>query len=205
MITGPRHVPRLEFLVPADSVIQYATLLQTGILEERNAPITVGEFLVSLPGFTLQYVRERVETIFLNGLPVDDLETRMYGPSPVLAISGVMPGLAGAIFRKNSFHAALRTSTPDSLTSRLPNSEKITIRLKLFNVIAAEKGATLLHNGCFMSSDSILKFMNYRCHLFSHLQSLRYDDKPICLDDLRNLLLASETVFLRIQENNVGT
>lgn len=155
MINGPRHVPRLEFLAPADTAIQYTTFLQAGILEERNAPLTVGEFLVSLPGFTLQYVRERVETIFLNGLPVDDLKTRMYGPSSVLAISGVMPGLAGAIFRKNSFHAALITSTPDSLASRLPHSEKIIIRLKFFNIIAAEKGEALLRNGCFMSSESI--------------------------------------------------
>jgi hypothetical protein len=184
MINVPRHVPRLELLVPADTAKQYTTFLQTGILEERNSPITVGEFLASLPGFTTQYIGERIETIFLNGQPVDDLGTLIYGTSPVLAISAVMPGLAGAIFRKNSFHAALRTTTPDSLTDRLPNTKKIIIRLKFFNIIAAEKGETILHNGCFMSSESILKFINYRCHLFSHFLSLRYNDKLIDLDEL---------------------
>jgi hypothetical protein len=51
-------------------------------------------------------------------MPVDDLETVVDGSSPVIAISGAMPGLAGAIFRKNSFHAALRTSADNSSTVR---------------------------------------------------------------------------------------
>ncbi len=205
MINRSPHIPRLEFLIPADTTKKYTTLLQTGILEARNAPTTVGELLASLPGFTMQYIRERIETIFLNGLPVDDLETIITGPSPVLAISAVMPGLAGAIFRKNSFHAALRTSTSDSLADRLPSTEKIIIRLKLFNIIATEKGETILHNGCLMRNESVLKFINYRRNLFSHLLSLRYDGKPISLDDLGSLLLTSKTVFMRIQEDNVST
>lgn len=205
MINKTYHIPRLELLIPAATTKKYTTLLQNGILVERNVPTPVGELLASLPGFTMQYIRERIETIFLNGLPVDDLETIITGPSPVLAISAVMPGLAGAIFRKNSFHAALRTSTSDSLADRSQSTEKIIIRLKFFNIIATEKGATILHNGCLMRSESVLKFINYRRNLFSHLLSLRYDDKPISLDDLGSLLLTSKTVFLRIQEDHVST
>jgi hypothetical protein len=108
MINRFIYTPRLDILIPADTINQYTTLLQAGILEERSASTTVGGLLASLPGFTMQYIRERIETIFLNGLPIDNLETIINGPSPVaLAISAVMPGLAGAIFRKNSFHAAL--------------------------------------------------------------------------------------------------
>jgi hypothetical protein len=205
MINRSPHIPRLELLIPADTTKKYTTLLQAGILEARSAPTTVGELLASLPGFTMQYIRERIETIFLNGLPVDDLETKINGPSPVLAISAVMPGLAGAIFRKNSFHAALRTSTSDSLADKLPSTEKITIRLKFFNIIATERGGTIFHNGCLMKSESVLKFINYRRHLFSHLLSLHCDDTPVGLDDLGSILHSSETVFLRIQEDHVST
>ncbi len=156
MINRFIFTPRLDILIPADTINQYTTLLQAGILEERNASTTVGELLASWPGFTMQYIRERIETIFLNGLPIDNLETIINGPSPVvLAISAVMPGLAGAIFRKNSFHAALRTATSDSLTVRALSTEKIIIRLKFFNSIATEKGGAILHNGCLMRRESV--------------------------------------------------
>ncbi len=205
MINRSIHIPRLELLIPAGTSNKYTTLLQAGILEERSASTTIGEFLASLPGFTNHYIRERIETIFLNGLPVDDLETRMSGPSPVLAISASMPGLAGAIFRKNSFHAALRTSKSDSLPDRALSTEKIIIRLKFFNSIASEKGGIILQNGCLMDCDSVLKFINYRRQLFSHLLALHCDDKAVRLADLETFLPKSENVFLRIQEDNVST
>lgn len=205
MINSSIHSPRLELLIPADTSNKYTTLLQAGILEERSAATTIGEFLASLPGFTSHYIRERIETIFLNGLPVDDLQTRMGGPSPELAISASMPGLAGAIFRKNSVHAALRTSQTDSLPGTARSSEKIIIRLKFFNSIASEKGGIILQNGCLMNCDSVLKFINYRRQLFSHLLALHWNDKAISLDDLGTLLPQAENVFLRIQEENVKT
>lgn len=205
MINRSIHIPRLELLIPADTTNKYTTLLQAGIFEERNTSITVGEFLSSLPGFTTKYIRERIETIFLNGLPIDDLETRIADPSPVLAVSASMPGLAGAIFRKNSFHAALRTTTSHVSADRAQGTGKIMIRLKFFNIIAREKGRDILHHGCLMASDSVLKFINYRRQLFSHLLSLHYDDKAISLDDIVTLLPKSENIFLRIQEANVST
>ncbi|MBA3003709.1 MAG: hypothetical protein FP813_07665 [Desulfurivibrio sp.] len=202
MISKPSHIPRLEFIVPAEATKKYTTLLQSGIWEEISASTSVGEVLACLPGFTQQYIREHIETIFLNGLPVDDLETTINGPSPVLAISAAMPGLAGAIFRKNSFHAALRTAPSHPSPAKVQSGEKIIIRLKFFNTIASEKGTAILNNGCLLSSDSVLQFTTYRRQLFSDLLSLRCDDKPAGLDDLKSLLHTSKTVFLRIQEEN---
>lgn len=157
-----------------------------------------------MPGFSSQYIADRIETIFQNGLPVDDIETGIEGPAPVIAISGAMPGLAGAIFRKNSFHAALRTSDSNPLPGESEGTENVFIKLKLFNVIASEKGSGILSSGCFMKSDSVFKFMNYRPQLFSELISLRCNNESLVLDDLKNLLHKSETVYLRIQEDNVA-
>ncbi len=199
------HIPRLELRIPVDATKKYTTILQTGILEERNASTSIGDFLASLPGFTRQYVRERIETIFLNGLPVDDLETILSGPSPVLAISAAMPGLAGAIFRKNSFHAPLRTTAPAPLPVNAQPTEKIMIRLKMFNVIASEKGGALRQNGCVLPSNSVLRFIGYRPQLFSNLLTLRCDDIPVGLDDLDSILHTSATIFLRIKEDHVST
>ncbi len=171
---------------------------------ERSSTITFAELFASLPGFSTKYIGDRIETIFQNGLPVDDIETGIDGPAPVIAISGAMPGLAGAIFRKNSFHAALRTSDSNALPDKLERSEGVLIRLKFFNVIASEKGGTILNSGCFMKSDSVLKFINYRPRLFSEVLSLHCNDESLGLDDMKTILHKSETVYLRIQEDNVA-
>lgn len=197
------HVPRLELFVAAGDTKKYTTLLQSGILWQSNATTTVGQFLSSLPGFTHKYIVEHIETIFLNGQPIDDLATQLNGPSAVLALSAAMPGLAGAIFRKNSFHAPLRTTDYHALPDSLPRAKSVVVQLKCFNCIAREKGQTLLHNGCFFKSDSLVKFLSYRGKLFTDLLSMRYNDKPINLGGLEPLLHQSETIFLRIYEDNV--
>ena len=119
-------IPQLDIRIPVvGSILPYTTLLQTGILVESKPQPTVRAFLGSLPGFTSQYMNERIETIFLNGLPVDDLETIINGSAPILAISAAMPGLAGAIFRKNGFHAPLRTTITDDSSDEVQSSEQI--------------------------------------------------------------------------------
>ncbi|MBU0946566.1 MAG: hypothetical protein KJ804_18950 [Proteobacteria bacterium] len=192
----------MELLIPAGSISRYTTLLQAGIIEERQSPCTYRAFFSSLPGVNSQYIVDRIETIFHNGLPVDDIETDIEGSAPVIAISGAMPGLAGAIFRKNSFHAALRTAESHASSDSLEKAEKKIITLKLFNVIASEKGGNFLNNGCFMKSDSVLKFINYRPQLFSHLLALSCDDNSLELEEVKTILLHSDIVFLKIHEDD---
>ncbi|HIQ38336.1 MAG TPA: hypothetical protein EYH36_10155 [Desulfocapsa sulfexigens] len=56
-----------------------------------------------------------------------------------IAISAAMPGLVGEIFRKDGVHASLRTTTAGKLSSADAPETSITIRLKLFNMIARER------------------------------------------------------------------
>lgn len=196
------HIPRLELVIPLGTIKKYTTLLQAGIFVESISTTTIFDFLSSLPGFTSQYIRERIETIFLNGQPVDDLEAQIGGPAPVLAVSAAMPGLAGAIFRKNSFHAPLRTSAATSSATSPTCSEKAMVMVKFFNVIAVERGETILLNGCLVKSDSILKFIGYRPQLFSAVLSISCDDTSLSPDDVENIFQTSEIVFLKIKQDS---
>ena len=159
MANSAEYIPHLNLLIPAHAMERFTTLLQSGIIIEKKHAISVGEFLTSLPGFSQQYIADRVETIFLNGIPVDDLEKMITGNQPVLAISAAMPGLAGAIFRKNSFHSALRTHGNLSEKNQVEGNRKISVLLKLFNVVAREKGKGLLAKGCLIYSETVLKLI----------------------------------------------
>lgn len=198
MANSAEHRPQLTLLIPAHAIDRFTTLLQAGVIVKMDRPTSIGEFLLSLPGFNQQYIAERVETIFLDGLPVDDLSKIITGGHPVLAISAAMPGLAGAIFRKNSFHAALRTTDGKNGENDLQEEGTVSVLLKLFNIVARERGGDILSNGCFISANTLLKFIRYRSQLFSVVLHCSYDGKISKISELQDRLQLTDIIFLRV-------
>lgn len=195
----------LEIIVSPGNLDRFTPLLQAGLFLERSRPQTVGEFLSSLPGFSREYITGRIETIFLNGLPVDELTTPITGSQPVLAISAAMPGLAGAIFRKNSYHAHLRTSAADSDSQTDKVSGSLQIRLKLFNFISRERGGDLLQQGCLLRADSVRKFFILHHDLPESIVAIRGTGSEIAPPHLDETLAQAEMVMLTIREDHDRT
>lgn len=187
--------PKIELSVSPDSIAGFTTLLQGGIFIEVPCNTQIGDLLTSLPGFSRDYVQSRVETIFIDGLPADSLSQPLTTSGTVLAISAAMPGLAGAIFRKNSVHASLRTSPTADVETE--SAEKtIQVRLKLFNMIAVERGEQLLYEGCVVKASTIQYFFNYRKQLLKQIAEIRvngaladFEDLHLWLNRKKNILL----------------
>ncbi len=107
----------------------------------------------------------------------------------VLALSAAMPGLAGAIFRKNSLHAALRTTGSQTAQDPAPQTGQIlTITLKLFNMIAAEKGAGILKKGGIFSGIGLSAFFEQRPALVNSIIKVEPEDSTMDTDAFCNLL-----------------
>jgi hypothetical protein len=163
-VCDPTAGNKLQLKVENDETIaQFTTLLQSGIYMDAPQGCSIGEILCSLPGFTEEYISKNVQTLFLNGIPADDLSQPIFGESAIIAASAAMPGLAGAIFRKGGRHASLR-STPvnDKGLHSADLKHAVSIRIKLFNVIAKERGIDILSAGCFVKAAALLKFLQYR-------------------------------------------
>jgi len=194
--------PHVQFIVVSEASRQlYTTLLQSGIEVKAQAGIDIGSFLCNLRGFTNEYLASSVETIFLNGTPVDDLEQPIAGSKPVLAISAAMPGLAGAIFRKNSLHSALRTTTK-SLDFDSLNKEAITVTLKLFNSVAKERGVELMSEGVILKAVKVLTFLKRMPNLESHLQATFLNNETIQVPEMMDYLTNCSTVKLFLAESD---
>jgi hypothetical protein len=194
-------VPTVSLVVHADSLGKFTTLLQSGFFLCVKQGETIGGLLTSLPGFSEKYITERVQTIFIDGLPADDLTQQFSEEETVLAISAAMPGLAGAIFRKGGIHASLRTATAKTLKT-LPSDKPLTVRLKLFNVIAIERGVTLLAGGCSIQSASFEKFLDYRFPLAASIQSITIDKQETDMKMLRQTLTKNNRIFLTIDNSH---
>jgi hypothetical protein len=177
----------IRLTVTPEALPLFTTVLQSGIEVKVPHGKTLGKFLSNFPGFTAEYLAETVQTIFLNGTAVDDLTLPLTGSNPVLALSAAMPGLAGAIFRKNSFHSALRTDT-NVLPSESIQHESITVTLKLFNSIARERGGALLQSGQAIKTDLLANFLIKRPTLWPRVLSIHFDEKEIDQTELLRIL-----------------
>ena len=194
--------PIVEIRVRADSIGRYTAIFQPGVTIVTSGTVSIGVFLNRLPGFSVEYINSRVQTIFLNGSAVDDLETPLTGAQPVLAISAAMPGLAGAIFRRNSMHAALRSG---SVQQSLPSgeSEIHTVTLKLFNMIAAEMGPGLLARGVGFTGAQLSGFFADHPSLLTSITHAFVDGRELDREELRQGLDKLDTIHLIIGTDKI--
>lgn len=144
-----------------------------------GAPRTLRHFLLEVLGLTPAYAEERVQTILLDGLVVDGLDTPLY-PGARLALSAAMPGVVGATLRKGGHYAPMRAGitlgqgdprpdvlapdmlAPDMLASDTlapdtpaPDAQGFWVELRCFNDIAREVGPALLRRGVALPHDDL--------------------------------------------------
>ena len=192
--------PELVLEVSPEKVEFFSLLLQSGILLTVPSGITIGAFLEGISGFSEEYIVREVQTIFLNGTATDDLDTPIRGGKATLAVSAAMPGLAGAIFRKNSLHAALRTKAVAIADTR--SESQVTITLKLFNAIARDRGAALLGEGVVMRASHVQAFFETRPSLLKSIMAVNFNRSQTEPAELQNLLTGQEIIFIRIAVYN---
>ncbi|NQV01447.1 MAG: hypothetical protein HQ542_02295 [Bacteroidia bacterium] len=195
---------QIAFTVAAKVLSSFTTLLQSGIYLSTTQGTGIGTLLTTLPGFTEEYASQRVQTIFLNGLPADDLQQQLFGNEAVVALSAAMPGLAGAIFRKGGVHASLRTETANELSETGTKNRPIQVRLKLFNMIAVERGVQILDSGCAVMASALGKFLAYRPPLLAAIERITMNNRDITPQTLTSLLQSEEMVTLTIRSNHAS-
>lgn len=193
--------PSLRLTVAPEAVLLFTTVLQSGIEIKTGQGQTLANFLNKFPGFTAEYLANTVQTIFLNGTAVDDLSQFFTGHRPVLALSAAMPGLAGAIFRKNSFHSALRTE-PKSLQSTAKGQNSLFVTLKLFNSIARDRGQELLEAGVCLRADLFKSFLTKRPNLMQSIVKICLAEKEINIGELLRILPEFSRFNLKIVSKN---
>ena len=187
----------VHLVVEPDSMMFFSTILQSGVEIETEWGISLGAFLTGCAGFTRGYLEQTVQTIFLNGIAIDNIDTPLQGEHQTLALSAAMPGLAGAIFRKNGPHSTLRTET-SMLVEEGPSLKRIRVRLKLFNQIARERGGFLLQAGVIVKQSSLLAFFEKRTELYKYIRDVSVEAEPVQMEQLAGMLHDSLYCRLRI-------
>jgi len=112
----------------------FRTILQRGVGIPLLGGVTVRAFLQEILGLDPGYVEERLQTVFLDGQPVDDFDGSAVRPGAVLALSGAMPGLAGATMRRGGYYSRMREGiTHGTVDMPEGGGESRFVVVKLFN------------------------------------------------------------------------
>ena len=192
----------LHLTLSANKIHSIFPLLQRGFMVKVRVGCSIKTVLCKQLGVDPEYVEKRIKTIFLDGKPVDDINSAIVKQGSTLALSAAMPGLAGAILRSGGHLASLRGEIAHKEGKKaIPRREGMVI-LKLFNLLMNELGPTLLKRGIFLRRE----------HLESHLVGLgedfwsgckgaQVDGKEVVLDNLLKSLDTYDLVMLRVDSD----
>ena len=138
---------RLCITVPADGAQCFFPLLQKGFVLGVSVGCPIRVLLRDGLGLTDEYIETRLQTVFLDGKPVDDIDGAFIRDGETLALAPAMPGLMGAMLRRGGFYAPMRNGIThrDDAAPRWIGEGRIT--MKLFGMALRELGPKLLERG----------------------------------------------------------
>ena len=173
-------------------------IFQQGFLVEVPRGSTLKNVL-DAAGLPREYLERRVQTIFVDGSVIDDIDSGVNDGS-IVALSAAMPGLAGAIFRKGSPLSGLRSRTDGEKDDGCrPGGAKLVL-IKLFNIVAEEMGPELLRKGVVLNRTELESFFHNRRELIEKtIIDAELDGEKLCCTGLFDKCLpCSEHVFLSV-------
>lgn len=176
-------------------------LAREGFVVEVTAGAGLRQTLVQDLGLGEACVDTRIQAVFLDGSPVDDIDTEQAREGCTLALAGALPGVAGICMQRGSRIGVFRegiTHAAGHATGHAagPSSKPLRITLKLFNVIAEECLAQVLARGVELRAGRLAELLDERPHALAEaalalngaavtrsqlLDALRGQDSPLRL------------------------
>lgn len=198
---SPRH--QIHLKVAERYIPIFLGLLRSGF----SANITIGcgldQILSIQVGIDPDYLRDRVQTVFLNSSPVDDLNTAIVADGAVVSLSAAMPGLNGAMMRRGGLLSQLRHSISHASDAVCETSAPGRITLKFFNLVAKEIGPQFLARGIIVRGTELGELLENQTPDFWHsIASAELDSTPCGVDHLKDQKWSDEKVLLKVQPKN---
>ncbi len=151
--------PQLGLVLSGAMLPRFFLLFQQGVTIRARVGCSLKAFLLEELAIRQDAV-DKIQSMFLDGRPVDDLDATMVRDGSVLALSAALPGLVGATMRRGGRYASFRQTISyheEKLQCAAGNGR---VRIKLFNLIMRELGPGLLHRGVFMRTSDLMNFLS---------------------------------------------
>ena len=177
----------------------FASLFGKGVDVDIPPGCSIRAVLCEQIGVKSDYLDHRIQTLFLDGKAVDDVDTAMIRNGASLALSAAMPGLVGATMRKGGRYAAMRKEISHDAACVETAQQRGTFTLKLFNLVLKELGALFLSQGIRISGTDISKlFRTAPENFWNKCHSITIDGEETSREQLFEIDWRKEKIALKI-------
>ncbi len=197
---------KIDFILTETSgFTHFYPLLQRGCQVQTRLGCGVQTFLTEDLGISPEYIENRIQTIFLDSRPVDDVEKTPVGDGAVLALSAAMPGLVGATMRRGGVLASFRNTITHRGGDACASDAVGFVILKLFNLLVGELGPGILERGVWVEADVLGELLKTQAEtLETAFRRVELDGGGLPVAKLVESLDAEETKLVRLTVSQNG-
>lgn len=190
----------VQVSINASQLPEFLQLIQQGIVLRREVGCSVRSFLCHQLKLSQEFIEDKIQTIFLDGKPVDNLNRAYVKDGCTLALSSAMPGLVGATMRRGGYYASLRAQiSHGSETACNSATSEGCVTLKLFNLVAELLGKKLLEEGVFIKRKNFEDLMSRSTHPGRMDIEAIHDGKPLDWNMFQAAGSADELILLHLK------
>lgn len=161
--------------------------------------VSIRDFLCEQVGLSPDYLEDRIQTLFVDGKAVDDFTATVIKTGSVLALSGAMPGLAGATLRRGGFYGKMRGEISHTEKTEPDACGEGHVTVKLFNLILKEAGPLFLKKGVLIQGEDFYHRLSVAPDRLGGCQSVLMDGQPIDPATLKDRDWNDADVFLQVR------
>jgi hypothetical protein len=174
-------------------------LLQKGFFLEITTA-NLNDLLCQTCGMDPVEVKDRIQTVFLNGKPVDDLTTVNVQDGDCLALSAAMPGLVGATMRSGGVLAGFRHSISHRPAAARSGAQGGRLSMKLFNLLIKEIGPHLLQHGILVDAEDLRTLFSSQSQILEmDCLNAELDAQPIRPENLARMDWMENKALIRLE------
>jgi hypothetical protein len=199
---GNPSAAKLRLVVANDLVPSFYRLLAQGFTVNARGGCSIKDLLCRQFGVPDEYLEERIQTIFLDGKAVDNVDSTTVRDGSTLALSAAMPGLVGAMLRKGGYYATMRAQISHPEEDITSNDQTGKLKLKLFNLTAKEIGPFFLARGIWVSGTDLENMLSdYRHDFRTGCRLAELNNEKLSMEKLFQIDWRKKAVLLRVEVN----
>lgn len=193
----PMH---LNIVVKVNQIACFLKLIESGFKLRVKTGLSIRQLFCDQLAVSDEYFENRIQTIFLDGKPVDNEDIARVHNGARIALSAAMPGLVGATFRKGGQYASFRGTISHSEDGNSSEKGEGTIMLKFFNMIAKELGPAFLQKGIIIEGRRFQDFVLRSSEdIKSGCTSIHLNDAEIDAAGLKEMKWEDQEVFVQVR------
>ena len=194
----------IEMTLQANLVSRLYPMLAAGFKVKAQTACSIKDLLCRQIGISEDYLEKKIQTIFLDGKAIDDVDAPLVSDGSKLSLSAAMPGLAGTTLRRGGHLAAMRAQISHNQKATTAKDQQGKVTLKLFNLTTRDLGPFFLAQGIWISGTSFEKMLgSYGGELQKGCRLANLNQQEVTVQKLLRMDWQNKEIFFQVNVSQI--